>query len=84
MRNPLPHARPPFAATGWNSPLAGRSQTPVQSTASAAEPSASDGAGNRLDQARTVFQEMKQQYAAGNFARYGELLQELGKLLTPP
>ena len=56
----------------------------VQSTASAAEPTAAEGAGNRLDQARAVFQEMKQQYAAGNFARYGELLQELGKLLLPP
>ena len=38
----------------------------------------------RLARARIVFQEMQQQYAAGNFARYGELLQQLGKLLTPP
>jgi len=37
-----------------------------------------------LAQAREVFDEMKQQYASGNFARYGELLQELGKLLAPP
>jgi DNA-binding GntR family transcriptional regulator len=35
-------------------------------------------------QARDVFEEMKRQYASGNFARYGELLQELGKLLAPP
>lgn len=41
-------------------------------------------AGNRLDQARRVFQEMNQQYAAGNFARYGDLLQELGRLLSKP
>jgi uncharacterized protein len=41
-------------------------------------------AGSRLEQARSLFQEMNQQYAAGNFARYGELLQELGRLLSPP
>ncbi len=39
---------------------------------------------DRLGQARRVFEEMKRQYAAGNFARYGELLQELGKLLPAP
>ncbi len=37
-----------------------------------------------LEQARAVFQEMRREYAAGNFARYGELLQQLGKLLLPP
>jgi uncharacterized protein len=37
----------------------------------------------RLERARAVFQQMQQQYASGNFARYGELLQQLGKLLTP-
>jgi hypothetical protein len=26
---------------------------------------------------------MQREYAAGNFARYGELLQQLGKLLQP-
>lgn len=57
--------------------------TPVPSAARARE--ADSGAvGNRLDQARSVFQEMNREYAAGNFARYGELLQELGKLLSPP
>ncbi len=35
-------------------------------------------------QAREVFEEMKRQYAGGNFTRYGELLQELGKLLAAP
>jgi hypothetical protein len=40
--------------------------------------------GDRLGRARMVFQEMQRQYAAGNFARYGELLQQLEKLLTPP
>jgi uncharacterized membrane protein (UPF0182 family) len=36
---------------------------------------------DRLDQARKLFDEMQQEYTAGNFARYGELLQQLGKLL---
>ena len=38
----------------------------------------------RLDRARAVFEEMQRQYASGNFARYGELLQQLEKLLTSP
>jgi len=39
---------------------------------------------DRLAQARAVFEEMQRQYSAGNFARYGELLQQLGKLLAHP
>jgi hypothetical protein len=39
---------------------------------------------DRLDRARTVFQEMQRQYASGNYAKYGELLQQLEKLLTSP
>jgi uncharacterized protein len=39
---------------------------------------------NRLDRARSVFRDMQQEYAAGNFARYGELLQQLEKILQPP
>jgi hypothetical protein len=38
---------------------------------------------DRLERARAVFREMQQQYASGNFARYGELLQQLEKLLAP-
>jgi hypothetical protein len=38
----------------------------------------------RLDRARGVFEEMQRQYASGNFTRYGELLQQLEKLLTSP
>ena len=34
-----------------------------------------------LERARTLFDEMQREYASGNFARYGELLQQLGKLL---
>ena len=37
---------------------------------------------DRLERARTLFQEMQRQYANGNFARYGELLQQLEKLLS--
>jgi uncharacterized membrane protein (UPF0182 family) len=48
-----------------------------------AKPDAST-AQNRLDQARRLFEEMQKQYSAGNFAAYGELLQELGKALLPP
>jgi uncharacterized protein len=36
-----------------------------------------------LERARDLFREMKREYAAGNFTRYGELLQQLGKLLLP-
>ena len=34
-----------------------------------------------FDRARTLFREMQRAYAAGNFAHYGELLEQLGKLL---
>ena len=34
-----------------------------------------------LERARALFDEMQREYASGNFARYGELLQRLGKLL---
>jgi len=36
----------------------------------------------RLEQAHAVFEEMKRQYAAGNYSKYGELLQQLEKLLS--
>jgi len=36
-----------------------------------------------LERARALFDEMQREYASGNFARYGELLQQLGKLLQP-
>jgi len=39
---------------------------------------------DRLERARTVFRDMQQEYAAGNFVRYGELLQQLEKILLPP
>jgi uncharacterized protein len=53
---------------------------PVRPVAPAGE---TDTDVDRLDRARAVFREMQQQYASGNFARYGELLQQLEKLLAP-
>jgi len=38
----------------------------------------------RLDRARAVFQDMQHQYASGNYAKYGELLQQLETLLSSP
>jgi uncharacterized protein len=38
----------------------------------------------RLERARVVFHDMQQEYAAGNFVRYGELLEQLEKILLPP
>jgi uncharacterized membrane protein (UPF0182 family) len=49
-------------------------------TAAAGLPAA--GTSNEtLERARALFGEMQREYASGNFARYGELLQQLGKLL---
>jgi hypothetical protein len=36
----------------------------------------------RLERARSVFIEMQEEYAAGNFVRYGELLGQLEKILA--
>ncbi|HLZ82355.1 MAG TPA: UPF0182 family protein, partial [Caulobacteraceae bacterium] len=38
---------------------------------------------DQLTRARAVFRDMQREYAAGNFARYGELLQQLEKILSP-
>jgi uncharacterized membrane protein (UPF0182 family) len=38
----------------------------------------------RLERARSVFHDMQQAYAAGNFVRYGELLEQLEKILVVP
>jgi hypothetical protein len=49
-------------------------------TAAAGVPAA--GTSNEtLERARALFGEMQREYASGNFARYGELLEQLGKLL---
>jgi uncharacterized protein len=39
---------------------------------------------DRLNRARAVFQEMQRQYASGDYTKYGELLQQLEKLLISP
>ena len=54
---------------------------PVRPTISSAEVESDT---DRLDRARTVFHEMQRQYTTGNFTRYGELLQQLEKLLGSP
>ena len=38
----------------------------------------------QLERGRAVFRDMQREYAAGNFVRYGELLQQLEKILLPP
>ena len=67
----------------WASTLPGAERLLVGATA--AEPAApkTEAGSDTLEQARAVFREMQKEYAAGNFARYGELLQQLGKLLLP-
>jgi hypothetical protein len=45
-------------------------------------PPAAEAGNDTLRRARSLFCEM-QEYAAGNFARYGELLQQLGEVLLP-
>jgi uncharacterized membrane protein (UPF0182 family) len=48
-----------------------------------AEPSSDATDFDRLARARAVFREMQQEYAAGHFVRYGELMQQLEKMLLP-
>ena len=52
-------------------------------TPTAAGPPHAETGNEMLERARALFGEMQREYAAGNFARYGELLQQLGKLLQP-
>jgi len=47
--------------------------------ATAASPAGND----RLERARVVFEAMQKAYAHGDFARYGQLLEELNQLLEP-
>jgi uncharacterized membrane protein (UPF0182 family) len=58
--------------------LVGAAVRPVISSAEA------ETDADRLDRARNLFQEMQRQYASGNFTRYGELMQQLQKLLGSP
>jgi uncharacterized membrane protein (UPF0182 family) len=58
--------------------LFGAPQPPVVSSAEF------ENAADRLDRVSAIFKEMRQEYASGNFTRYGELLQQLERLLSSP
>jgi uncharacterized membrane protein (UPF0182 family) len=68
----------------WASRLMDAERLLVGAPAPTAAGAPAPGTGNEmLERARALFGEMQREYAAGNFARYGELLQQLGKLLQP-
>jgi predicted lipid-binding transport protein (Tim44 family) len=37
---------------------------------------------DQLKQARAIFHDMQQAYASGDYVRYGQLMQQLGQLLS--
>jgi len=39
---------------------------------------------DQLKQARVIFHDMQQAYASGDYVRYGQLMQQLGKILSAP
>jgi hypothetical protein len=53
---------------------------PLATTGVAAAPDSVD----HLARARAIFEDMRKAYAAGDFTRYGELLQDLGRALAAP
>ncbi len=58
--------------------------SPQPETAGAAAPSTPGAASpDQLKQAQAVFRQLQQAYAAGDFARAGELMQQLARLLGP-
>src|SRR6516225_9948890 len=67
----------------WASSLADAEQLLVGARLTAQQTLNTEATGDTLEQVRSVFREMQQQLAAGNFARYGELLQQMQKLLWP-
>jgi uncharacterized membrane protein (UPF0182 family) len=67
----------------WASTLADAEQLLVGARVTAQQTLNTEATSDTLEQVRGVFREMQQQYAAGNFARYGELLQQMQKLLWP-
>ncbi len=67
----------------WASTLADAERLLVGTPSAVASASSLAPGSDTLERARALFREMQQQYAAGNFARYGELLDQLGKLLLP-
>ena len=67
----------------WASTLPDAERLLVGATAAIPSAPNTETGNDTLERARAVFREMQQEYASGNFARYGELLQQLGKLLLP-
>ena len=68
----------------WASTLPDAERLLVGAIAPVAGAAKTEPGNDTLERARAVFRDMQQEYAAGNFARYGELLQQLGKLLLRP
>jgi uncharacterized protein len=66
----------------WASTLPDAERLLVGATAVPNAPNTQTG-GDTLERARAIFREMQQEYASGNFTHYGELLQQLGKILLP-
>jgi uncharacterized membrane protein (UPF0182 family) len=69
--------KPETAPAGQPPPVAGQ---PAPTANPAANPAANP---DRLAQARGVFGEMQKAYAAGDYVRYGQLMQQLRQLLSP-
>lgn len=67
----------------WASTLRQAEDLVARTTTGQANVSTKSGS-DRLAAARAVFLEMQEQYAIGNFAHYGELLQQLGQILQEP
>jgi uncharacterized protein len=68
----------------WASTLTEAERLLVGGSAPAPTAAGTPDTGNEmLERARALFGEMQKAYASGNFERYGELLQQLGKLLLP-
>jgi hypothetical protein len=60
--------------------LVGGASPPSPARAGAAAPATANS--DQLEQARAVFSDMRQAYAAGDYARYGQLMQRLGQILS--
>ena len=64
--------------------IVGRPEPVPGALPAAAAVAVAPGAGKPLARARELFDEMQKAYSAGDFARYGQLLQELGRVLSSP
>jgi hypothetical protein len=69
----------------WADSLSAAEDLLVGGATSAAPPGAPATPGNdQLKQAQAVFREMQQAYAAGDYVHYGQLMQQLGQILSAP